>query len=172
MKQQDNSPGIDCQAGSRGPVEPDILVLGVGNILKGDEGVGVQVIKELQQLGLPEKVELLDGGTAGLDLVPYFQDRKKIIIIDCVDTPDPPGTIYRLRPEDLEEIKTFTISSLHQVALPEAIGLSRLLGNQAEFIIIGVTPKDFSQYKMEISPELKKSIPRLIGLVMKEAGVN
>ncbi len=146
----------------------EILVLGVGNILMADEGIGVHVVREMSFLEeLPENVELLDGGTSALDLIPYLQGKKKIVIIDCVETDDPPGTIYRLVPEDLEDIKTFTISSMHQIALPETIKFSRLLGNDAEIVIIGVAPKCYSEYRMEISPELAAVVPRIIEIVLE-----
>jgi len=145
-----------------------ILVLGVGNILMADEGIGVQIISKMQALNLPENVELLDGGTAGLDLVPYMKDKKKIIIIDCIDTDDPPGTVYRMTPLDLQEINTFTISSMHQIGLAETIQLSRLLGNDAEVVIIGITPKNYKEYSLEISPELEAVVDRVIEFVIQE----
>ncbi|RQD75499.1 MAG: hydrogenase maturation protease [Candidatus Syntrophonatronum acetioxidans] len=146
----------------------NILVLGVGNILMADEGIGVHVIKEMESLDLPENVELLDGGTAALDLIPYLKGRNKLIIVDCIDTQDPPGTIYRLSPEDLENIKTFTISSMHQIGLAETIKLSKLLGNNSDIVIIGVAPKNYNQYRIEISPELNKVVPKIIDIIFKE----
>ncbi|UNC92285.1 HyaD/HybD family hydrogenase maturation endopeptidase [Candidatus Contubernalis alkaliaceticus] len=146
----------------------NILVLGVGNILMADEGIGVQIINKMQNLDLPENVELLDGGTAGLDLIPYMKDKKKIIVIDCVDTEDPPGTVYRMTSLDLEEINTFTISSMHQIGLAETIKLSRILGNNAEMIIIGITPKNYKEYSLKISPELEAVVDKVIEIVIQE----
>ncbi|PKM82506.1 MAG: Ni,Fe-hydrogenase maturation factor [Firmicutes bacterium HGW-Firmicutes-13] len=146
----------------------NILVLGVGSILMADEGIGVHIVKKMESLELPENVELLDGGTAALDLIPYLKGKDKIIIIDCIDTDDPAGTIYRLAPEDLEDIKTFTISSMHQIGLAETIKMSRLLGNEADVIIIGITPKTYSEYSLEISPELESITPKVIEIVLKE----
>ena len=145
-----------------------ILVMGVGNILMADEGIGVEIVNKMQALDLPDHVELLDGGTAGLDLMPYMKDKKKIIIIDCIDTEDPPGTVYRMTPLDLEEISTFTISSMHQIGLAETIQMSRLLGNNADVIIIGIAPKNFKKYSLEISPELEGVIDRVIEIVLQE----
>lgn len=145
-----------------------ILVMGVGNILMADEGIGVKIVNKMQDLDLPDHVELLDGGTAGLDLMPYMKDKNKIIIIDCIDTEDPPGTVYRMTPLDLEEISTFTISSMHQIGLAETIQMSRLLGNNADVIIIGITPKNFKKYSLEISPELEDVLDRVIEIVLQE----
>ena len=144
------------------------LVLGVGNILMADEGIGVQIINKMQALDLPENVELLDGGTAGLDLIPYMKDKKKIIIIDCIDTDAPPGTVYRMTPLDLEKISTFTFGSMHQIGLMETIELSRLFGNYAEVVIIGITPKIYHEYSLEISPELEAVVGRVIEIVIQE----
>ncbi len=133
-----------------------------------DEGIGVHIVNKIEALELPENIELLDGGTAALDLIPYLKGKEKIIIIDCIDTEDPPGTIYRLTPESLEDTNSFTISSMHQIGLAEALKMSRFLGNEAEIIIIGITPKTYNEYRMEISPELEAVVPKIIETVLKE----
>ena len=133
-----------------------------------DEGIGVYIINKMVSLDLPETVELLDGGTAALDLIPYLRGKDKIIIIDCIDTKDPPGTVYRLSPEELEELNNFTASSMHQIGLAETIKMSMLLGNNADIVIIGITPKNYDDYKIGLSPELKSIVPKLISIVLKE----
>ncbi len=145
-----------------------ILVMGVGNILMADEGIGVEIVNKMQALDLPDHVELLDGGTAGLDLMPYMKDKKKIIIIDCINSKEPPGTVYKMTPLDLEKNNTIPINSMHQITLAETIQLSRLLGNKAEIVVIGITPKNYKHYSLEISPELEAVKDKVIKIVLQE----
>ncbi|HVP37397.1 MAG TPA: hydrogenase maturation protease, partial [Terriglobales bacterium] len=91
-----------------------ILVVGIGNLLLTDEGVGVHVIQELSKLKLPEGVELADIGTASFDLLTFMEGKDKVIIIDALVSDDKPGTLYHLSPEDLISGKSVLLTSLHQ----------------------------------------------------------
>jgi len=145
----------------------DILILGIGNILLKDEGVGVHVVNKLKEMSLPEDVELLDGGTAGLDLVDFIANRKKVIVIDAVNTGEKPGTIYRLTEENLD-VKPKAIMSFHEIDFLDAIHMSDVMGNKpAEVIVIGIEPKDMSD-GIDLSPEIEERIPRIIEIVMEE----
>ncbi|MBC7189382.1 hydrogenase maturation protease, partial [Candidatus Aerophobetes bacterium] len=94
----------------------DILVVGVGNILLGDEGIGVHVLKELEKKKLPDNVELLDLGVSSFSLLSHIEGKKKIIIIDAVKAEGAPGSVYRLSIEDIyrEEERFF---SLHEIGI-------------------------------------------------------
>ncbi len=145
----------------------DILILGVGNILLKDEGVGVHVVNILKEMPLPVNVEVLDGGTAGLDLVDFIAGRKKLIVIDAVKAGEKSGTIYRLTEENLS-IKPKTIMSFHEIDLLDAIHMSIVMDEKPEeTIVIGIEPKDMSD-GTELSPEIEERIPRIIEVVMKE----
>jgi hydrogenase maturation protease len=145
----------------------DILILGVGNILLKDEGVGVHVVNILKEMPLPVNVEVLDGGTAGLDLVDFIAGRKKLIVIDAVKAGDKPGTIYRLTEKNLA-IKPKAIMSFHEVDLLDAIHMSIVMDEKPEeIIVIGIEPKDMSD-GLELSPEIEERLPRIIEVVMKE----
>ena len=78
-----------------------ILVLGIGNILLRDEGVGVRVIERMLKMRLPDNVELVDGGTAGADLLDVLAERKKVIVIDAVQADCEPGTVLKFTADDL-----------------------------------------------------------------------
>ncbi|MDD5773408.1 MAG: HyaD/HybD family hydrogenase maturation endopeptidase [bacterium] len=144
------------------------LILGIGNILLKDEGVGVHVAQQMMKMPLPENVEVIDGGTAGLDLLLYIKGRTKIIVIDCVRGGKKPGIIYRLVPEDLVKDES-KILSLHQVDFHETLNLlSMTTAIMPEVIIIGIEPKEHSSWKMELSPLIKRKIPKIIELVKKE----
>jgi len=145
----------------------DILILGVGNILLKDEGIGVHVVKKLKESPLPVNVEVLDGGTAGLDLVDFIAGRKKLIVIDAVKAGDKPGTIYRLTEKNLS-IKPKAIMSFHEIDFLDALHMSEVMAEKPEeTIVIGIEPKDMSD-GTELSPEIKERIPSIIEVVMKE----
>ena len=145
----------------------DILILGIGNILLKDEGVGVHVVNKLKEMPLPDNVEVLDGGTAGLDLTDFIANRKKVIVIDAVKAGEKPGTIYRLTEKNLN-IKPKAIMSFHEIDFLDALHMSEVMGDKPkETIVIGIEPKDMSD-GIELSPEIEERIPRIIEVVMKE----
>ena len=145
----------------------DVLILGIGNILLKDEGVGVHVVRKLKEFHLPDNVEVIDGGTAGLDLTDFIADRKKVIIIDTVKAGEKPGTIYRLTEKNLN-IKPKAVMSFHEIDFLHALYLSEVLGNKPEeTIVIGIEPKDMND-GIELSPEIEERIPKIIEVVMKE----
>jgi hydrogenase maturation protease len=147
--------------------QKDILIMGVGNILLKDEGIGVHVVGRLKEMSLPENVEVLDGGTAGLDLVDFMENRRKLIVIDAVKSGGKPGTIYRLTEENLK-IKPKAIISFHEIDFLDALYMSDVMKNKPEeVIVIGIEPKDMSD-GIDLSPEIEERIPRIIEIVMEE----
>ena len=144
-----------------------ILVVGVGNTLLKDEGVGMYVIDRLKALDLPEEIELIEGGVLGLDLLEYMEDRKKVIIIDAVKGNKAPGTIYRLTRKDIEDGQNLCLS-LHDMDLPYVFNLADLLGQKINPIIIGIEPKDMS-IGLELTTEIEAQIPKVIDMVLKES---
>jgi hydrogenase maturation protease len=145
-----------------------IVVLGMGNELLKDEGVGVHVIRALQEMHLPDNVAVVDGGT--LQDVPLsFEGVDKLIVVDAVRAGDRPGTIYRFRPEDIEE-EGKTLSSLHQITLIENLWLmERFSQKPSEVIIIGIEPEDMS-LELELSERLREQLPKIIEVVLGEIG--
>lgn len=145
----------------------DILILGIGNILLKDEGVGVHVVNKLKEMPLPDNVEVLDGGTAGLDLTDFIANRKKVIVIDAVKAGEKPGTIYHLTEKNLN-IKPKAIMSFHEIDFLDALHMSEVMGDKPkETVVIGIEPKDMSD-GIELSSEIEERIPRIIEVVMKE----
>lgn len=148
-----------------------ILVLGVGNILLTDEGVGVHVVRRLQEMELPSHVEVLDGGTSGFDLLDDIEGRKKVIVVDTVKGEKPPGTIYRMTTEDIEETPKSRLS-LHDIDMTDLLKLADLFQiAKPDVVIIGIEPKDMESASVELSPEIEARVPKLIELVMKEIEV-
>jgi hydrogenase maturation protease len=144
--------------------------VGIGNILFRDDGIGEYIVKELEKLNLPESVELLSAGVGGFELLSYIEGREKVIIIDAVLTPDPPGTIHKFTPEQL---KTANVSStlLHNIGIRELLTLAEFMEYTPKIVVFGVTPKDIGTYGMELTSELKTIVPEIIDIVLKEIPV-
>jgi hydrogenase maturation protease len=146
-----------------------VLVLGIGNILLRDEGVGVRVVEALRDRALPEGVELLDGGTAGADLIDALADRRKVVVIDAMDLGAEPGAVARLGGDGLAPDPGAPLS-LHQVGLVEALWMARQLGcAPAEVVVLGVQPADLSP-GLELTEAVARAVPRLAELVLDELG--
>jgi hydrogenase maturation protease len=143
------------------------LVLGLGNILLHDEGVGVRVVEAMGDLELPPDVELFDGATAGLDLLDALADRPKVVVIDAIDGDFEPGTVLRLTPEDLAPQAAQDISA-HEIGLLETLTVARQLGIAPEdVVIIGVKPKDVS-CGLGLSTQMASLVPRIVELVLAD----
>ena len=152
-----------------------VLVLGVGNILLRDEGVGVHVVQAIEarvaagDLALPEGVEVCDGGTLGLDLLDLIEGRRKAIVVDALDADAVPGTVLRFTAEDLARREAVDLS-LHQLGLFEMLAMARQLGRVPEEVIIfGIVPKDMSP-GLELSAEVAAVVPEVIRRVLAEIG--
>ena len=144
-----------------------ILVLGIGNILLRDEGVGVRAIEQMQKMHLPDDVELVDGGTAGADLLDVLSDRLKVIVIDAVQADCEPGTVLRFSADDLV-CPDGVGMSLHELGLGEALTMTKQLGCAPEDVVVfGIKPKDI-RCGLELSEEVKASISKAIESVIEE----
>ncbi len=159
----------EAEQKSRSSSHSPVLVLGVGNILLSDEGVGVRVVEAMEGRELPDNVELFDGGTASVDLLGSLANRDKVIIIDAVKGGSEPGTLYRFAPDDITNQRQ-SLTSLHQVGLLETLTIARYLGcAPREVIILGIEPNKAS-WGLELSPEVAAVVPRVIELVLRELG--
>ncbi|MDL1970591.1 MAG: HyaD/HybD family hydrogenase maturation endopeptidase [Candidatus Desulfofervidaceae bacterium] len=144
-----------------------IMVLGIGNILMKDEGVGVRTVEHMKKLDLPKEVELMDGGTSTPLLFPYFTEVDHLIVIDAVKGNMPPGSIYRLKPEDLLPPDDSPVS-LHDLGLVNALQMAEQVGMHPKTVIIfGVEPKEID-WGMELTPEIERRIPTIAQIVLDE----
>ena len=144
------------------------LIVGIGNILLGDEGVGVRAIERMQSMDLGEDLELLDGGTSGADLVESLAGRDKVLVLDCVQFEASPGTVVRLRAEDLAGEDRPV--SIHQIGLVDSLLMTRRLGcAPREVIVFGVVPASLA-CSLKLTPAVEAALPKLIQAVLEEAG--
>lgn len=145
------------------------LILGIGNILLQDEGVGVRVIEAMQQMELPDEVELVDGGTAGADLVDIIADRRKLIVVDAIDAGSRPGTILRLAADDLAPEPEAAIS-LHQLGLAESLAMASQLDCAPQDVVIFAVQPGRIAPGLELSAEVAAVVPAVVEAVMAELG--
>lgn len=150
------TPVINSQATNR-----QILVLGIGNILNTDEGVGVHAIRCLQdKLGEPENFALLDGGTLGLNLLPLVDDATHLLILDAVDAGKSPGTLIELHGDQIPLLGGAKLSE-HQLTFVEVLGLALLRGTlPGSLALLGVQPADLS-IGIGMSPVVAAMLPAL-----------
>lgn len=142
------------------------LIIGIGNLILRDEGVGVHAVHALAGQPIPNGVEVIDGGTALIELLPKICEAKRVIVIDAVRGGGMPGTVYRVTPAELMVDAERTLS-LHQVGLLEVLGMVRQLGGDPEVVIIGVEPKEIS-WGMELTPEVAAQLPQVVEAVLAE----
>jgi hydrogenase maturation protease len=140
------------------------FVVGIGNALLRDEGIGCHVVHALEEIPLPD-VEIVDGGTCP-DVLQLVENADKLVIVDAVKGGGAPGQIYRFHLEDITvEQKPFL--SLHDMNLVDSLMLMQLWHNIGEAVIIGVEPREIS-WGLELSPELKEKMPQIADAVLSE----
>jgi len=146
-----------------------IVVVGVGNLLLKDEGIGVHIVHALQQIDIPHDIKIIDGGTSP-DLPYYFKDTDKLIIIDAMKGEGKPGTVYRFQPHDVN-IESKGMVSVHELGLEQSLKMMRLTRSEPkEIVIIGIEPKEID-WGTELSVELQQKIPKIINIVLNEIGL-
>jgi hydrogenase maturation protease len=145
-----------------------IIILGIGNLLLKDEGVGIHLVQLLEAESLPPEVELVDGGTSTLDILPLLEGAGRIIVIDCMKAGGEPGDLYRCRPKDLVPSQDAPMS-LHHIDFLQALKMAKLMGTDLEdrTVIFGVEPAEFG-WEIGLSPEVRKKMPLLKEFVLKE----
>lgn len=146
------------------------IVLGVGNILLQDEGIGVYVAQKMEKLELPSHVEVIDGGTAAMELLPVIEKADRLIVVDAIEAGSEPGAIFKFTPEDIRPKVGKDRVSLHEIGLLESLDMIKQTGGKyPQTVIFGVQPKT-TELEMGLSPELKKKVPQIVKLVLKEIG--
>jgi hydrogenase maturation protease len=140
------------------------FVLGMGNVLLRDEGIGCHVVHALEEIPLPD-VEIIDGGTCA-GIIPPLEATDKLIIVDAVKGGGMPGQIYRFHLEDIAlEPKPFL--SLHDMSLVDDLMSMQPWHNISEAVIIGIEPREID-WGLGLSPELQAEMPQIIDVILAE----
>ena len=148
----------------------DLLVLGLGNPLCGDDGAGVAAVARLRErYEPPPGVLVLDGGTLGLSLLPHLRRARAVILVDAIAANEPPGTLVRLTGDDVGRAAAHRLS-VHQVGVADLLDGARLLGGYPEaLVLVGVVPAH-TELSIERSPAVQARIDDLVQAVVDEAG--
>lgn len=142
-------------------------VVGVGNILLSDEGIGVHLVAALSRDDALPGVEYVDGGVMGGALLNVIEGEDKVVLLDTVAAPFPPGTVLKLFPDDLERAERDRFS-VHDLNLSDTIGLMRLRGTLPAMMILGVVPADIATYRVGLSEPLAARFDEILGKVRTE----
>jgi len=145
-----------------------LLVLGLGNLLCQDDGVGVAAVARLLALFEPPPgVRVVDGGTLGLSLLPTLESAESVIIVDAIREEGPPGTLVRLEGEEVAHAAEHRLS-VHQVGVSDLIGAARWQGSlPSRLVLLGVVPQTM-ELGVERSPPVEEALPALVELVRAE----
>jgi len=144
-----------------------IVVLGAGNLLLKDEGVGIHLIQKLRGMEIGEGVELIDGGTSLLDFLPEAEDVSKLIIVDAIKLGGKPGKTYKICVDDSLLRGAKGMTSLHQLGVVETLAIAQKMGKLPHTVIIGIEPKDIG-YGLELSPEIEREMGKMVNLILNE----
>lgn len=144
----------------------ETLVLGIGNILMGDEGVGVRVIEELSRHRLPSDVLCLDGGTGSFLLLEAMQLANKVILVDATLDGAEAGAVRRLQPKFSKDYpRTLTA---HDIGLKDLIDAFYLLGDVPDVTLYAISIPVLQEMQMELSPEIAAVVPQVVQMVLSE----
>ncbi len=145
-----------------------ILVLGLGNILLSDEGVGVRVIERLQEkYEFPERVQVLDGGVRGLALSPYLEGVKRLLAVDAVAAEKEPGSLTRLEGDEVPAFLSPKISP-HQEGLADLLMAARLTDLYPEEVVLWGMEPAVVDTGLELSPLVAAQVDELVKKVVEE----
>jgi len=146
----------------------NITILGVGNTIYSDDGVGIRVVERLEkEYDFPDNVLVVDGGILGINLLGIISNAGQLIVVDTVLNYGQPGDIHRLEHDDIPN-RILAKNSLHQVDLIEALTLCHALDHVPQTTIIGIEPKDLTTLSEELTPEIEAKVDELIKKTLEE----
>jgi hydrogenase maturation protease len=140
-----------------------MLVLGIGNLLMGDEGVAVHALRALEKVAFPDSVQLMDGGTGGFHLLSLFQDFDPIIVIDATLDKRPEGEVALRCPKFASEFPR-TLSA-HDIGLRDLLESATLLGPLPTLFLVTISIKDLQTMSTELSPAIRNALPAVVETV-------
>lgn len=155
---------------------PNVLILGIGNVLWADEGFGVRCVEVMADThALPDHVRLLDGGTQGLYLLPFLEEADALIVFDAIDYGLPPGAMKIIRDGEVPAFMGAKKMSLHQTGFQDVIATAQLMGYcPARMVLIGCQPVELEDYGGGLRPAVAARIPEALAIardILAEWGV-
>lgn len=148
---------------------PNILILGIGNLLWADEGFGVRCIERLNQgYRFPEGVTLMDGGTQGLYLVQHVQQADCLIVFDAIDYGLPPGTLKVVRDADVPKFMGAKRMSLHQTGFQEVLAIAEFTGSfPRELLLVGVQPEELEDFGGSLREPVRAQVEPALAIALE-----
>jgi len=145
-----------------------VLVLGLGNLLMQDDAVGIHAVQRLQRdYCLPNRVRVLDGGTLGLDLLPYLEEAEQLLVIDALQMQSRPGSVHRLTGDEVPRAFAGKLS-VHQMGLQDLLAVAELQGTlPAEVVVLGVQAVSIDM-GLELTPPVQASFNDLLAAVLDQ----
>jgi len=145
-----------------------VTILGVGNILLKDEGVGVRVVEYLDRMyDFGGNVQVVDGGVLGVRLMGVIGNTDFLIVVDAVSNRGAPGTLYRLADDQVPR-RVLAKQSMHQLDLPEVLALCAAIDKNPQVVVLGVEPQDISTMDIELTPAIAAKVPELAAMALAE----
>jgi len=152
--------------GHMGPVGHDrLVVLGIGNVLMRDDGLGVHILRALREELKNQGVECIEAGTSILDALDLIEPGADVLVLDAASGGEPAGSVYRF---GLDDVAARRGISLHEASLPEAFALARLSGSEfGRVVVLGIEPAEI-EVSTELSPALSDKLPAILATVRGE----
>jgi hydrogenase maturation protease len=138
----------------------EILILGIGNYLMGDEGIGVHVANRLLEENMIAGVDIVDGGTGGFHLLGYFENYETIILADATLDNNPPGTIRLIKPRFASDFPK--AMSTHDIGLKDMVSALQLMGKMPDIHLFVVSIESLQQQGIALTPPLQAAVPLLM----------
>jgi len=148
-------------------IKSDLMILGIGNYLMGDEGIGVHTALALEQLPIAETIDVVDGGTGGFHLLEFFEVHDKVILIDATLDNNEPGTIRLIKPRFAKDFPR--AMSTHDIGLRDMVNALQLMDKMPEIYLFVVSIASIQQQGIELTPVIEKTIPVLIERIIELA---
>jgi hydrogenase maturation protease len=149
-----------------------VRILGCGNLLMGNDGVGLRVIEALQktELGSLENLDIADAGVCGLDLLNYFDGARKVIIVDAILANSPVGSVHRFEGKDLlNSTEPLNLVSVHDLTILDVLRIGEHVQSLPEIVVIGIEIGTMvTDATLEISPEVLKGLNEAVNLIKQE----
>ena len=140
-----------------------VLILGIGNLVLRDEGVGIHAVQALEKEQLPSHVEVLDGGTGGVGIIGVLQEFDRIVMIDATLDDSPAGTIKKIKPKFSKDYPQ--LLSSHEFGLRDMIESMIVQENIPEIDLITISIKNYQEIGMDLSPEVERVIQTVLKMV-------
>jgi hydrogenase maturation protease len=144
----------------------DVAIIGIGNLIKSDDGAGLRVIRSLEGK-VPSGVELVEGSVYCADLFTFLDGKSKAIFVDAIDAGEEPGAVFRFSPQEIKQKAALSVS-VHDFGLYELIATARLMGQCPEDIVIFAIQVEHVEFGDQLTEKVAAAVPKVCELVLAE----